>query len=98
MTDEQDIDQESPGSPLDAEQPKSTEPSFDAGRVDEEGAEAGEEHPIKEGAREAVAKAVGVAVELGSILGGEGGDIVEAQRTVAEADTEDLIDRIDGEG
>ena len=43
-------------------------------------------------------KAVGIAVELGSILGGQGGEIVGAERTVAEAETEELIDRVDGEG
>lgn len=57
-----------------------------------------EEHGFKQSARGTVGKAVGMAVELGSILGGQGGDIVGAERTVAEAETEDLIDRVDGEG
>lgn len=88
MTDEQDKRpvSEQPG---DAEKPDTT--------AGEQPTPEAEEHTFKEGARDAVAKAVGVAVELGSILGGEGGNIVEAQRDVAEADTEEFIDRIDGE-
>jgi hypothetical protein len=88
MTDEQDK-QPISEQPSDAEKPDITGAEQPAGETDE--------HTFKESAREAVAKAVGVAVELGSILGGEGGKIVEAQRDVAEADAEDLIDRIDGE-
>ncbi len=57
-----------------------------------------EEHGFKHSTRETVGKAVGFAVQVGSILGGQGGDIVEAERTVAEAETEELIDRVDGEG
>lgn len=90
MTDEQDRQPVSaPPDTTAAEKPDTT-------AAEQPTAEA-EEHTFKEGARDAVAKAVGVAVELGSILGGEGGNIVEAQRDVAEADTEDFIDRIDGE-
>lgn len=52
---------------------------------------------FKEAARETVAKAAGVAVELGSVLGGQGGEIVGAEREMVEAETEDFIDRVDGE-
>jgi hypothetical protein len=92
MTDEQDKQDTQPVSDesSDAERPETPEAEQPTG-------EEGEEHTFKESARGAVAKVVGVAVELGSILGGEGGTIVEAQRDVAEADTEELIDRIDGE-
>ncbi len=64
-----------------------------------EGAEAAPEpaHSAKHGFREGVAKAVGYGVEVASILGQQGGDAVKAERDVAEADTEELIDRIDGE-
>ncbi len=57
-----------------------------------------EKHTLKEGIRDGAAKAWGVAVEVGSILGGESGHIVEAEREVAEAHAEDLLDRLDGEG
>jgi hypothetical protein len=57
-----------------------------------------EKHSLKEGLREGAAKAWGVAVEVGSILGGESGHIVEAEREVAAANAEDLLDRLDGEG
>ena len=89
MTDEQDTQPVSDET-SDAEKPG---PAGD----EQPGAPQEDQHTFKESARGAVAKAVGVAVELGSILGGEGGTIVEAQREVAEADTEELIDRIDGE-
>ena len=59
--------------------------------------EAGE-HSTKHGIRQSVAKAAGVVVELGSILAGQGGEIVGAERAVAEAETEELVDRVDGEG
>lgn len=59
---------------------------------------AGTEHGLKEELRGAAAKAWGIAVEVGSLLGGESGEIVDAERTVAEADAEGLLDRIDGEG
>ena len=42
-------------------------------------------------AAEVVAKGVGIAVELGSILGGQGGEIVRAERELAEDETEDLL-------
>lgn len=57
-----------------------------------------EDHGLKEDLRGAAAKAWGIAVEVGSILGGESGEIVDAERTIAEAEAEELIDRIDGEG
>jgi hypothetical protein len=60
--------------------------------------ESGEKRPLKEGLREGAAKAWGLAVEVGSLLGGESGPIVDAERDVAEAGAEDLIDRLDGEG
>ena len=47
--------------------------------------------------RGAVAKAVGMAVEAGSMLAGYSGEGVSADREIAEADTEQFIDRIDGE-
>lgn len=55
-------------------------------------------HTLKEELRGAVAKAVGVAVEAGSMLSGNSGEIVTAEGAVAEADTEKLLDRVDGEG
>jgi hypothetical protein len=58
----------------------------------------GEDHRLKADLREGAAKAWGLAVELGSILGGQSGEIVEAEREVAKAEAEELIDRIDGEG
>jgi hypothetical protein len=58
----------------------------------------GEEHGFKEDFRGAVAKVVGIAIEAGSMLAGQSGEIVSAEGRVAEADTEHLIDRIDGEG
>lgn len=60
-------------------------------------AEGPEESEARHGFRETVGKAVGWAVELGSVLGGQGGDIVGAERDVAEGETEELIDRVDGE-
>lgn len=57
-----------------------------------------QEKPLKEGLREGAAKVFGLAVEVGSILGGESGEIVSAEREVAEAGAEEFIDRIDGEG
>jgi hypothetical protein len=56
------------------------------------------DHTLKHEFRGAVAKAVGIAVEAGSMLSGYAGEGVSAEGAVAEADTEDLIDRIDGEG
>jgi len=57
-----------------------------------------ETHSVKEDVREAVAKAVGIAVEAGSMLSGHSGEYVSAEGKVAEAETEELLDRIDGEG
>ncbi len=57
-----------------------------------------DERTLKESLRGGAAKAVGFAVEVGSMLSGQGGEIVNAERDVAEAETEELLDRIDGEG
>lgn len=62
----------------------------------EESAE--EKHTLKEDLRDAVAKAVGIAVEAGSMLSGHSGEMVSAERKVAEADAEKFIDRVDGDG
>ncbi|HEY5539932.1 MAG TPA: hypothetical protein VIL41_00585 [Coriobacteriia bacterium] len=56
------------------------------------------EHHLKEDLRDAVARAVGIAVEAGSMLSGHSGEMVSAEGKVAESDTEQFIDRIDGEG
>ena len=53
---------------------------------------------LKEDMRGAVAKAVGIAVEAGSMLAGHSGEMVSAEGKVAESDAEQFIDRIDGEG
>jgi len=53
---------------------------------------------VKEELREGAAKVFGLAVEVGSILGGESGELVSAEREVAEAEAEEFIDRLDGEG
>ncbi len=55
-------------------------------------------HTLKEDVRDAVAKAVGIAVEAGSMLAGHSGEMVSAEGKIAEADTEKFIDRVDGEG
>jgi hypothetical protein len=61
--------------------------------------EPAEEKPsLKEGLREGAAKAFGLAVEVGSMLSGESGELVDAERDMASAEAEELIDRIDGEG
>jgi hypothetical protein len=57
-----------------------------------------DKHSVKEDLRGAVAKVVGIAVEAGSMLSGNAGELVSAEGAVAEADTEKLLDRIDGEG
>lgn len=57
----------------------------------------GEKPSAKEEFREGAAKVFGLAVEVGSLLGGESGEIVSAERDVAEAEAEEFIDRIDGE-
>ena len=90
MSDEQDKQQPAPDLPEEAEKPDTVGPEQPTEPEEEE-------HSLKESARETVGWVVGRAVEIGSLLGGEGGDIVEAQRKVAEADTEELIDKIDGE-
>jgi len=59
---------------------------------------ADEKHTLKEDVRDAVAKAVGIAVEAGSMLSGHSGEMVSAEGAKAEADAEKLIDSIDGEG
>jgi hypothetical protein len=61
--------------------------------------EAGDDskHGLKQDLRDGVAKVVGYTVEVASILGQQGGPAVEAEREVAEANTEQFIDRIDGE-
>jgi hypothetical protein len=56
------------------------------------------DHRLKEDVRGAVAKAVGIAVEAGSMLAGHSGEMVSAEGKVAESDAEQFIDRIDGEG
>ena len=57
-----------------------------------------DKHRRKHDFRDAVGKVVGIAVETGSMLSGNAGDLVSAEGAVAEADTEKLLDRIDGEG
>jgi hypothetical protein len=57
-----------------------------------------DKHSRKHEFRDAVGKVVGIAVETGSMLSGNAGDLVSAEGAVAEADTERLLDRIDGEG
>ena len=63
---------------------------------DQEPAE--EKHTLKHDVRGAVAKAVGIAIEAGSMLSGHSGEMVSAEGKVAESDTEKFIDRVDGEG
>ena len=60
--------------------------------------EQAERHKLKEDLRAAVAKAVGIAVETGSMLSGHSGEYVSAEGAAAAADIEKLLDRIDGEG
>lgn len=60
--------------------------------------EAGHDHKLKDDVRSAVAKVVGIATEAGSMLSGHSGEMVSAEGAIAEADTEKLLDRIDGEG
>ena len=57
-----------------------------------------DKHRLKHDFRDAVGKVVGIAVETGSMLSGNAGDLVSAEGAVAEADAEKLLDRIDGEG
>ena len=63
-----------------------------------EAEKAGHDHKLKDEVRSAVAKVVGIATEAGSMLSGHSGEMVSAEGAVAEADTEKLIDRMDGEG
>ena len=81
-------------------------PTADAGATSSDAAtssnpdetgEAGQKHGLKQDLREGVAKVVGYTVEVASILGQQGGPAVEAERDIAEANTEQFIDRIDGE-
>ena len=60
--------------------------------------EAEDKRPLKEGLREGAAKAFGLAVEVGSLLSGESGELVDAEREMASSEAEEFIDRIDGEG
>ena len=57
-----------------------------------------DKHHLKKDFRGAMSKVAGLAVETGSMLSGNSGDIVSAEGAVAEADAEKLLDRIDGEG
>jgi hypothetical protein len=58
---------------------------------------AAEKHGLKHDVRDAIGKVVGIAVETGSMLSGNSGEIVSAEGAVAEADTEKFIDSIDGD-
>ena len=86
--DEPDLIEEGTGKP-----PAAVAPASEG----QEGGESEERHGFKQTARETVGWAVGKAVEVGSVLGGQGGEIVSAEREIAEAETEELIDRVDGE-
>jgi hypothetical protein len=80
-------------------EPVTPEPTEPDAPIAEESPEHGEEKPsLKEELREGAAKVFGIAVEVGSLLGGESGEIVSAEREIAEAEAEEFIDRIDGEG
>jgi hypothetical protein len=74
------------------EVPNDTAPETDSAGPPED------KHRLKHEFREAVGKVVGIAVETGSMLSGNAGDLVSAEGAVAEADAEKLLDRIDGEG
>ena len=65
--------------------------------VDTPAEKPGDKHRLKHELRGAIGKVVGIAVETGSMLSGNSGDLVSAESAVAEADAEKLIDRIDGE-
>ena len=54
----------------------------------------GEDHHLKSDLREGAAKVWGLAVEVGSILGGQSGEIVQAEREVAQAEAEELTPEI----
>lgn len=60
-------------------------------------AEQPEKHSVKADFRGALGKVAGIAVEAGSMLAGNAGAGVSAEGEVAEHETEELIDRIDGE-
>jgi len=66
--------------------------------VGEGGPEPREDHHVKAEIRGVIGKVAGIAVEAGSMLAGNAGAGVSAEGEVAEHDTEDLVDRIDGEG
>jgi hypothetical protein len=72
----------------------------DVPQDDEQGTEQAPEgkHKVKHEFREVVGKVVGIAVETGSMLSGNSGDLVSAESALAEADAEKFLDRIDGEG
>lgn len=57
-----------------------------------------EKHQLKSEIRDAIGKVAGIAVEAGSMLGGSAGAGVSAEGEVAEHETEEFVDRIDGEG
>jgi len=59
---------------------------------------ADDKHTLKDELREGAAKAFGLAVEVGSMLSGESGELADAEREMAAAEAEEFIDRIDGEG
>ena len=73
-------------------------PSADAPTPADGAAPEETKHGLKQDLRGGVAKVVGYTVEVASILGQQGGPAVEAERDIAEANTEDFIDRIDGDG
>jgi len=84
------IDDINPDEPQDA--PEGSAPDSSPAEKPED------EHRFKHEVRDAIGKVVGIAVETGSMLAGNSGDLVSAESAVAEADTEKLLDRIDGEG
>jgi len=57
-----------------------------------------QDHHVKAEIRGVIGKVAGIAVETGSMLAGNAGAGVSAEGEVAEHDTEELVDRIDGEG
>jgi hypothetical protein len=66
--------------------------------ADAEPSEQQAEHHVKDGFRGAVGKVVGIAVEAGSMLSGYSGEMVSAEGAIAQNDTEQFIDNIDGDG
>jgi hypothetical protein len=77
-----------------------TEPTSSTEPAEAPAAEPGtaeHKHGLKQELRDGVAKAVGYTVEVASILGQQGGPAVGAERDVAEANTEEFIDRLDGD-